>query len=71
MQVRCCRPANIDEGGGQEVKLYCDNGDGKLVEIATVKVIGAGGIVIRVDSIFHEDRLTEMGKICRKSLNGK
>ena len=44
------------------MKLYFDNGDGKLVELDTVKVIGAGDIVIRINSIFHEDRLTEMKK---------
>lgn len=42
------------------MKLYCDNGDGKLVELDAVKAIGAGNIVIRVNSTFSKDRLAEM-----------
>lgn len=53
------------------MKLYCDNGDGKLVELDTVKIIGAGDIVIRVSSIFHEDCLTEMEKNLSKKFERK
>ena len=53
------------------MKLYFDNGDGKLVELDTVKVIGAGDIVIRINSIFHEDRLTEMEKNLSKKFERK
>ena len=35
------------------MRLYCDIGEGELVELGMVKTIGKGDIVIRTKSVYH------------------
>ena len=53
------------------MRLYCDIGEGELVELGMVKTIGKGDIVIRTKSVYHDDHLAEMEKMLNDKFGRK
>lgn len=53
------------------MKLYCGSGDGTLCELETVKVIGEGSIVIRINMRCSDGAISKMERELSKKFGRK